>query len=101
VVIGHVMKVKAVKNKVAAPFKETLVDLIYGKGIDKFADTIRFAITVGAIEKAGAWYSFAGERLGQGEKNVIDTIRGNDVLFKKIQAEIGKAIKAQQEADAE
>ena len=100
VVIGHVMKVKAVKNKVAAPFKETLVDLIYGKGIDKFSDTIRFAITVGAIEKAGAWYSFNGERLGQGEKNVIDTIRGNDVLFKKIQAEIGKAIKAQQEADA-
>ena len=101
VVIGHRMKIKSVKNKVAAPFKTTEVDLIYGKGIDKFSDTIRFAITVGAIDKSGAWYSFDGERLGQGEKNVIDTIRGNDVLFKKIQAEIGKAIKAQQEADAQ
>jgi recombination protein RecA len=101
VVIGHKMKIKAVKNKVAAPFKETIVDLVYGKGIDKFADTIRYGITVGAIEQAGSWFSFQGERLAQGADNCIDLIRGNDVLFKKIQTEIDKAIKAQREADAE
>lgn len=101
VLIGHRMKIKAVKNKVGPPFRETIVDVIYGKGIDRFADTVRFGIQVGAIDKAGSWLSFEGERLGQGDANAILTLRSNDALMEKVKAKIAEAIKAAQEADAQ
>jgi len=69
--IGHVLKIKAVKNKVGSPMRETLVDLIYGVGIDKEADLIRYAISLNVIEKAGPWFKFNGVTLGQGEAAVI------------------------------
>jgi recombination protein RecA len=99
VLIGHRMKIKAVKNKVGPPFRETIVDVIYGKGIDRFADTVRFGVQVGAIEKSGSWLSFKGERLGQGTDNAILTLRSNDALMEQVRAEIDLAIKAAQEAD--
>ena len=101
VLIGHKMKIKAVKNKVGTPFQETSVNVIYGKGIDRFYDTVSFAAEVGAIDKAGAWYSFAGERLGQGLDNTVEYLRDKPELMVTIQAEIAKAVKAQQEADAQ
>lgn len=98
VLIGHKMKIKAVKNKVGPPFRETEVDIIYGVGIDRFADTVRFGKTVGAIEGT-TWLSFKGERLGQGMDNSILTLKANPALMEQVKQEIDKAIKAQQEAD--
>lgn len=101
VLIGHRMKIKAVKNKVGTPFQETTVDVIYGKGIDRFADTVAYAAQVGAIERSGAWYSFKGEKLGQGIDKATDALRGAPELMAKVQEELNKAIAAQREADAQ
>jgi len=101
VLVGHKMKIKAVKNKVAAPFRETEVDVIYGKGIDRFADMIRYAADVGAIQKSGSWLSFNGEKLGQGADNAIAVLRSLPELVEKIRAEVAKAVQAQREADAQ
>lgn len=97
--IGVKTKIKIVKNKGAAPFRSTVVDLIYGKGIDKEADLITYAVEVGAIEQAGSWYSFKGERLGQGIEKVIGLVRDDSKLMEKVRAEVAKAVAAQREAD--
>lgn len=96
--IGHVMKIKAVKNKVGTPFRETLVDVIYGVGIDRFADTVRYAKTLGVIEGT-SWLSFDGERLAQGMDNSIDLLRRDPKLFARVEAEIIKAIAHNDEVD--
>lgn len=101
VLVGHKMKIKAVKNKVSAPFRETQVDMIYGKGIDRFADLVRFAVSNNVIEKSGSWLSYAGEKLGQGTDNAIDALRTNPDLMARIKADIDTAIKAQREVDAQ
>lgn len=100
VLIGHKMKIKAVKNKVATPFQETIVDVIYGKGIDRFADTVNYAKTVGVITGT-SWLNFGEERLAQGMDNAINRLRSEPELMAKIQAEVVKAVAAQREADAQ
>lgn len=100
VLIGHKMKIKAVKNKVGSPFRETIVDVIYGKGIDRFADTVRYAKDVGVITGT-SWLNFGDIRLGQGMDNSILTLREDHALMEKVKTEIDKAVKAQQEADAQ
>jgi recombination protein RecA len=99
VLIGHKMKIKLVKNKVGSPFRETIVNVIYGKGIDRFFDTVEFAGSVGALDRAGAWYRFKGENLGNGIDKTVEYLRDQPQLMIAIKAEIAKAIKAQQEAD--
>lgn len=99
VLIGTKTKIKVVKNKGGAPFRETVVNLIYGKGIDKEADLITYASEVGAIEKAGSWYSFKGTKLGQGIDSAIEAVRGDEKLMTEVRAEVAKAIAAQREAD--
>lgn len=94
VMIGTKTKIKVVKNKGGAPFRETIVDLIYGKGIDKEADLITYAATVGAIERSGAWYSFKGERLGQGLQNAINAVRADSNLLSAVKEEVAKAVLA-------
>lgn len=101
VLIGHKMKIKAVKNKVSAPFRETIVDVIYGKGIDRFADLISYAVDAGAIQKSGSWLSFNGEKLGQGKDNATEMLRTCPELVEKIKVELDKAIAAQREADSQ
>jgi len=68
VVVGNRTKVKIVKNKVAAPFREAEVDILYGQGISREGDLLDLGATEGIVEKSGAWYSFKGERLGQGRE---------------------------------
>jgi recombination protein RecA len=97
--IGHKMKIKAVKNKVGTPFQETVVDVIWGKGIDRFADTVSYAASVGAIQRSGAWYNFGTDRLGQGMDNTVAALRANPELFTRVKDELDKAITAQREAD--
>jgi recombination protein RecA len=86
--IGHTLKVKAVKNKCGAPMRETFINLLYGKGIDTFADTVSYGVTCGAIEQSGAWYSYQGERIAYGLENTIEKLRGEAQLFEKIRVNI-------------
>ncbi len=68
--IGNRVRVKIVKNKMAPPFKEAEFDIYYGEGISKFTELLDLGVKMGVVEKSGAWYSFDGERLGQGRENV-------------------------------
>ncbi|HXP88082.1 MAG TPA: recombinase RecA [Bryobacteraceae bacterium] len=86
VVIGNRTKIKIVKNKVAAPFREAEVDILYGQGISRESDLIDLGSEQGIVEKSGAWFSFAGERLGQGRENAR--------LFLKEHAEVAQKIDA-------
>lgn len=69
-VIGNKTTVKVVKNKVAPPFKSAVVDIMYGEGISKEGELIDLGVEAGVVEKTGAWYSYNGEKLGQGKENV-------------------------------
>lgn len=85
VVIGYPMKVKVVKNKIAIPFKETVVDVIYNEGVNKFKDIIDFAIKKGVMQKAGGgWISYGDTKLGQGSTNVGDILKDNPELTEEI-----------------
>ncbi|MHB8829212.1 MAG: recombinase RecA [Syntrophales bacterium] len=87
-VIGFRTRVKVVKNKVAPPFRETEFDIIFGEGISKEGDLIDMASDKGIIEKSGAWYSYKGDRLGQGRDNTRIFLKENADLMKKIEAEL-------------
>jgi recombination protein RecA len=69
-VVGNRTRVRVVKNKIAPPFKEAEFDIIYGRGISKEGDILDLGVGLGLVEKSGAWYSFEGERIGQGRENV-------------------------------
>jgi len=79
-VIGNRTRVKIVKNKVAAPFREAEFDILYGRGISLEGDLIDLGVAHRLVEKSGAWYSFAGERLGQGRENAKQFLRENTDL---------------------
>jgi len=76
-VIGNRTKVKVVKNKVASPFREAEFDIIYGEGISKEGDLIDLGVSQNIIEKSGSWYSFNGERIGQGRENARQFLKDN------------------------
>jgi recombination protein RecA len=84
-IVGNTTRVKVVKNKVAPPFKEAEFDIIYGKGISKEGDLVDLATDLGIIEKSGSWYSFKGERLGQGRENAKATLLENKVICDTIE----------------
>ena len=77
VMVGNKTKVKIVKNKVAAPFKEVMLTMRYGKGLDTEGDIINLAIDFGVVEKAGSWFSYNGERIGQGRDKVREYMEAN------------------------
>ncbi len=89
-VIGNRVKVKIVKNKVAPPFRIAQFDIIYGEGISREGDLVDCAVDINLIEKAGTWYSYKGERLGQGRENVKKLLRENEELASQLEAEIRK-----------
>ncbi|MFZ7110829.1 MAG: recombinase RecA [Desulfatiglandales bacterium] len=85
-VIGNRTRVKVVKNKIAPPFKEAEFDIIYGTGISKEGDLLDLSVPLGIVEKSGAWYSFEGERLGQGRENVKRFLAENADIKERITA---------------
>ncbi|NIO48713.1 MAG: recombinase RecA [Candidatus Aminicenantes bacterium] len=91
-VIGNRVKVKIVKNKMAPPFRESQFDIIYGEGISKEGDLIDCGVDTGIIEKTGTWYSYKGERLGQGRENVKKLLRENEELASQLNTEIRKEV---------
>jgi recombination protein RecA len=91
-VMGSRTKVKVVKNKVAAPFREAEFDIMYGEGISKEGDLIDLAVNNNIVEKSGAWFSYKGERIGQGRENAKQFMRENKDMLAKIEAEVRKAI---------
>lgn len=87
-VIGNKVKVKIVKNKLAPPFREAQFDIIYGEGISKEGDLIDCGVDYGLIEKTGTWYSYKGERLGQGRDNVKKLLVENEELAAELDQQI-------------
>lgn len=86
--IGHKTKIKVVKNKVAPPFKETIVDIMFGEGISKEGDVLDLAVNADIVQKSGAWYSYDGERLGQGRDNAKNSLKEDKALFLEIQEKV-------------
>jgi recombination protein RecA len=91
-VTGNRTKVKVVKNKVAAPFREAEFDIIYGEGISREGDLIDLGATHGIVEKSGSWYSYKGERIGQGRENARQFLKDNPDFRTRIDAELRKAL---------
>jgi recombination protein RecA len=87
-VVGSHTRVKIVKNKVAAPFREAEFDILYGEGISREGDVLDLAVTHNIVEKSGAWFSYSGERIGQGRENVRQFLKDNPDTFAKIDTQL-------------
>ncbi len=91
-VTGNRTKVKVVKNKVAPPFRECEFDIMYGEGISREGDVLDLAVVHRVVEKSGAWFSYKGERLGQGRENSKTTLKENHDLEERIENEVRTAL---------
>ena len=87
-VVGNQTRVKVVKNKVAPPFKMVEFDIMYGEGISKVGELVDLGVTAGVVEKSGSWYSYNGERIGQGRDNAKIFLKGNPDMANAIEAAI-------------
>jgi len=91
-VVGNRTKVKVVKNKVAPPFREAEFDIMYGEGISQEGDLLDLAVENRIVEKSGAWFSFKGDRLGQGRENAKNLIKTDRSIAKRIESEVREAL---------
>lgn len=87
-VIGNLVRVKAAKNKLSPPFTEAEVQLLFDRGFDKVGSYLDAAVNLGVVEKSGTWFSFAGERLGQGKANAVELVTTTPELLEKIKTAI-------------
>src|SRR3989440_5349765 len=92
VVTGNRTKIKIVKNKMAPPFREAEFDIIYGEGISKEGDLIDLGVAQNLVEKSGAWYSYKGERIGQGRENARQFLKDNQDIRQAIDTELRKQL---------
>jgi len=92
VVVGSRTKIKVVKNKVAAPFREAEFDIMYGEGISREGDLLDLAANNNILEKSGSWFSYKGERIGQGRENARQFLKDNKDIAARIDLEVRKAI---------
>ncbi len=100
-VIGNETRVKVVKNKVSPPFKTAEFDILYGAGVSREGEILDLGVSLGLIEKSGAWYSYNGERIGQGRDNVRDFLRANAEMAEGIEAQIRARMLPARKAAAE
>ena len=87
-VLGNKTIIKVVKNKVAPPFKTAEVEIMYGEGISKTGEIIDIASNIGILDKSGAWYSYKGEKIGQGKENAKLVLKNNPQLYKEIEDKV-------------
>ena len=87
-VIGNETRVKVVKNKVSPPFREAIFDIMYGSGISREGEIIDMGVEADIVEKSGAWYSYNGDRIGQGKDNAREFLKENPEIAKEIEAKI-------------
>jgi recombination protein RecA len=87
-VVGNETRVKVVKNKVSPPFREAIFDIMYGQGISREGEIIDMGVEADIVEKSGAWYSYGGERIGQGKDNAREFLKENPEMAKEIEAKI-------------
>ncbi len=91
-VTGSRTRVKVIKNKVAAPFREAEFDILYGEGISREGDLIDLAVNNNILEKSGSWFSYKSERIGQGRENARQFLKDNQDIMAKLEAEVRKAL---------
>ena len=103
-VVGNRTRVKVVKNKMAPPFREAEFDIMYGEGISQVGDLLDIGVEAGIVEKSGAWYSYNGERIGQGRENVKNFLGDNPDMFATLNEQVRAAVgivKKEEEKPAE
>ena len=99
--IGNKTKVKVVKNKMAPPFAIAEFDIIFGEGISYAGELVDLGVKYDVVEKAGSWYSYEGEKLGQGRDNAKAVVKDNAVFATDIREKINKAIRKEKGLDVE
>jgi recombination protein RecA len=99
-VVGNRTRVKVVKNKVAPPFREAEFDIMYGEGISREGDLLDLAVNHNVVEKSGAWFSYSGERLGQGRENVKNLLKENPEMLERIEHDVKVKLGFIEAADA-
>jgi recombination protein RecA len=99
-VIGNETRVKVVKNKVAPPFREAIFDILYGEGISRQGEVIDLGVQAKIVDKAGAWYSYSGERIGQGKDNAREFLRENPDIAREIENRIRESLGVNAMAEA-
>jgi len=100
VVIGNRTRVKVVKNKVASPFREAEFDILYGEGVSKEGDLIDLGVSKNVLEKAGSWFSYKGERIGQGRDNARIFLKEHPEMAQRLDTELREALGLNQKAVA-
>ncbi|MBU1983024.1 recombinase RecA, partial [bacterium] len=91
-IIGNRTRVKVVKNKLAAPFRDAEFDIFYGKGIDHVGDVLELAAQNGVVSKSGTWYSYGEDRLGQGKDRVVEYLKENSATLDRIEHELRRSL---------
>ena len=91
-IVGNETRVKVIKNKVSPPFKQCEFQILYGKGIDRLAEVVDLGVSAGLVDKSGAWYSYNGERIGQGKRNATEFLGNNPHLATEIEAQIRRKL---------
>lgn len=97
--IGNRLLIKIAKNKMAAPFKKVEVELFFGEGISREYDLIAAALVTGVIKQSGSWFSFEGEKIGQGKEQIAKTLKENPALFDSIMQAVRPLLETQQSLD--
>ena len=87
-VVGSETRVKVVKNKVAPPFKQAEFQILYGMGINRMGEVVDYGVKLGMVDKAGAWYSYQGNKIGQGKNNVMKYLQENPVIAKELEQKV-------------
>jgi recombination protein RecA len=100
-VVGNRTKIKVVKNKVAAPFREAEVDILYGEGMSREGDLLDLGVTQELVEKSGSWFSYAGERIGQGRDNARAYLIANPEICEQLDAALRNKLGFNTVSDAE
>jgi recombination protein RecA len=95
-VIGSETRVKVVKNKVAPPFKQAEFQILYGSGINRLGEVVDYGVKLGLIDKAGAWYSYQGNKIGQGKNNVIKFLQENTQIAQELEQKVRSELLATQ-----